>query len=180
MLARTLVFASVVAVSATQLPSVMQMVIANPPEPEASVASVEARPQQKPNSPTPVAFSSGSIVLAADARGHFTGNFRMNGRPVDGLIDTGASTIAINEDTARRLGYSIAALDFRYQVNTANGVTKAAHVVLDHVEIGSIRVQKVDAFVLRDKALSGTLVGMSFLKKLRSFSVESGQLRLVQ
>ena len=51
-------------------------------------------------------------------------------------FDTGASLVAINVSTARRLGFSPAALDFQHQVRTANGSTKAAYVVLDRIEIG--------------------------------------------
>lgn len=180
MLARTLVFASVAAVAATQLPSILQMMTETSSGSVATVSSADVRQANQNTQPVPVVMSSGSIALKADSRGHYTGNFRMNGKAIDGLIDTGASTIAINETTARRLGFSIAALDFQYSVNTANGQTKAAHVILDRVEIGSIRVREVDAFVLRDNALSGTLVGMSFLKKLKSYGAEGGTLRLVQ
>jgi aspartyl protease family protein len=118
--------------------------------------------------------------LQANAQGHYTGDFKINGRPVKGLIDTGATYVALNESLARRLGYSANQLDFRQAVNTANGQTKAAHVTLDRMEIGGIRVQGVEAFVLKDDALSTTLVGMSFLKKLESYSVADGSLNLKQ
>ena len=87
--------------------------------------------------------------------------------------------MAINESTARKLGFGANSLDFRYSVNTANGKTSAAHVVLDRIEIGTVRVREVDAFVLRDDALGDTLVGMSFLKKLRSYQVKGNSLTLV-
>jgi aspartyl protease family protein len=99
---------------------------------------------------------------------------------VQGLIDTGATYVALNESFARRLGYTGNQLDFRYSVDTANGKTKAAHVTLDRVEIGGIRVRDVEAFVLKDGALSSTLVGMSFLRKLASYSVADGSLSLKQ
>ncbi len=41
-----------------------------------------------------------------------------------------------------------------------------------------MRVEDVDAFVLHDKALSGTLIGMSFLKRLTGYSAEGDRLRL--
>jgi aspartyl protease family protein len=53
-------------------------------------------------------------------------------------------------------------------------------VTLDRVEIGGIRVSGVEAFVLRDDALSSTLVGMSFLQKLASYTVADGSLSLKQ
>lgn len=169
MLVRTVIFAAVVAAAATQIPSLIQRTERAP-----KTAAAEA---SKPRS---VSIKSGVAVLSADGRGHFNGTFRINGKPVGGLVDTGASLVALNESTARRLGFSANGLDFRHSVSTANGHTDAAHIVLDRVEIGGVRVNDVDAFVLRDKALSGTLVGMSFLKKLRAFQVEGKQLKLSQ
>ncbi|MOA63383.1 hypothetical protein D3C78_1890910 [compost metagenome] len=50
--------------------------------------------------------------------------------------------------------------------------------MLDRVEIGNVLVRDVDAMVLRDEALSTTLVGMSFLTKLKSYQVKGGSLTL--
>lgn len=120
------------------------------------------------------------VQLESDTRGHFIGDFRINGRTVEAMIDTGASVVAINMSTARRIGVSVAPADFRQEVNTANGVIKAAATTLDRLEIGGIVVRNVDAVVLGDSALSGTLVGMSFLNGLKRYQVENGRLLLEQ
>ena len=176
MLMRTVIFASIAAALATQVPSLLTRTTQPGNTISANFVSTED------NAPdTSATISDGGMIsLQADARGHYTGNFRINGKPVQGLIDTGATYVALNESLARRLGYSGNQLDFRYAVNTANGQTKAAHVTLDRVEIGGIRVRSVEAFVLKDEALSGTLVGMSFLRKLASYSVADGSLSLKQ
>jgi aspartyl protease family protein len=177
MLMRTVIFASIAAALATQVPSFFgsgsQQTVNNVSANYVSAASGQGA------SPAPV-YGSSMIRLQADAQGHYTGDFRINGKPVQGLIDTGATYVALNESLARRLGYTANQLDFRYAVNTANGQTKAAHVTLDRVEIGGIRVSGVEAFVLRDDALSSTLVGMSFLQKLASYTVADGSLSLKQ
>jgi len=173
MLVRTVIFASVAAVLATQIPSLVGRP-GNDPAVSANVVTGTAA-----QLPATVA-NDGKMRLQADAQGHYFGDFRINGRQVQGLIDTGATYVALNESFARRLGYTGNQLDFRYSVNTANGTTKAAHVILDRVEIGGIRVRDVEAFVLKDDALSSTLVGMSFLKKLASYSVADGSLSLKQ
>ncbi|THV24066.1 TIGR02281 family clan AA aspartic protease [Peteryoungia ipomoeae] len=126
------------------------------------------------------ASAGGQTVLAMGKNGHYNGTFRMNGKAVDAMVDTGASLIAINVSTARRLGFPPSSLDFKHSAETANGRIKAAHVVLERVEIGSVRVRDVDAFVLEDAALSSTLVGMSFLSKLKSYTADKRSLRLVQ
>lgn len=174
MLLRTAIFAAVIALLATQVPTLLETVdTAAPPE----TAQLPA-PRQAEPAPQSASLTPGSTVLNADGRGHFTGTFRINGKSIAGLVDTGASLVAINEITARKLGFGVNSLDFRYPVNTANGKTDAALVVLDRVEIGNVRVRDVEAFVLRDGALSDTLVGMSFLKKLKSYQVKGNSLTL--
>lgn len=120
------------------------------------------------------------VRLEPDGRGHFIGDFRMNGRSVEAMIDTGASVVAINAATARRIGVAVSPADFTQRVNTANGTIKAAPATLARLEIGGIVVRDVQAVVLDDKALSGTLIGMSFLNGLRRFQVEDGRLLLEQ
>ena len=118
--------------------------------------------------------------LKMDNRGHFVTNAKMNGRTVEVLVDTGATSVAINKKTARRLGIMLKASDFKYTVNTANGTTKAASATIDRIQIGNVTVKNVQAAVLDDKALSSTLLGMSFLGQLRSFEVKNQELLLVQ
>lgn len=171
MLVRTLVFVSVAVVLATQVPRFLDK------DGEAAPTMV---PATDAVAPTPTSLPSGVALLKADGRGHYIGSFRMNGKPVEGLVDTGASLVAINETTARRLGISIAGLDFKYAISTANGRTDAARVTLQRIEIGTVRVEKVEAFVLRDKALSNTLIGMSFLKRLSAYAAEGDTMRLTR
>ncbi len=125
-------------------------------------------------------LSGRKVRLERDEKGHFNGDFRINGRAVEALVDTGASVVAINRSTARRLGLNLASGDFVHDVDTANGMIKAAAIMLPSVEIGRIRVADVQAMVLEDRSLSGTLIGMSFLNRLASFRVESGTLLMEQ
>ncbi|OHV80559.1 TIGR02281 family clan AA aspartic protease [Ensifer sp. LCM 4579] len=145
--------------------------------------SEETAATPRTSGPSPAAASYASsmgVVLEADRSGHFAGTFRINGRPETGLVDTGASVVAINSSAARRFGIAVGSLSFNARAQTANGVVEAAHVRLDRVEIGGISLKDVEAMVLPDKALSGTLVGMSFLGRLSSYRVENGTLHLVK
>ena len=143
------------------------------------------RPQTDPRAGTagasPAKYAGGKgVIMQPGPGGHFLGTFTINGRKADGMVDTGASMIAINVSTARRLGISTGSLSFNARANTANGVVKGATVMLDRVEIGTIAVKDVEAMVLPDKSLSGMLVGMSFLNKLSSYKVENGALHLTR
>jgi aspartyl protease family protein len=123
---------------------------------------------------------SGEERLDMNAQGHFIAQFRMNGRSVEAMVDTGATTVAINKSTARRLGINVVPADFKYSVSTANGQIKVARAVISTIEIGGVRVRDVEAAVLDDRALEGTLLGMSFLRQLKSFRVEDNELILKQ
>ena len=128
------------------------------------------------NAPPP---SSRSYVLKANQAGHFQGRFRINSKPMTALVDTGATFVTMNESTARNLGYGGNELRFRYEVSTANGKAKAARITLKSVEIGTVSLRNVDALVVRDTSMSETLIGMSFMKKLSSYSADRHELRLV-
>ncbi len=120
------------------------------------------------------------VLLSADPRGHFTADFKLNGRSVQAMVDTGATAVAINRTTARRIGLSLNRDDFSYEVKTANGTTRAASVTIARIEIGRVFVENVQAAVLEDSALDGALIGMSFLSRLSRFQVEDRALLLVQ
>lgn len=122
-----------------------------------------------------------SVTLDADPRGHFVTEARMNGRRIDdAVIDTGASVVAINRAMARRLGLTLAESDFRHEVRTANGRTRAAVATIERLEIGRLSVDGVQAVVLDDSALEQPLIGMSFLNRLRRYGVEAGRLVMEQ
>jgi aspartyl protease family protein len=114
-------------------------------------------------------------TLDAEGSGHFITTASINNRSIEVLIDTGATAVAMSFEDAERAGLRPNTLKYDVPVNTANGVGKAARVTLREVEIGSVRVSDVEGLVLQRGALRGTLLGMSFLSRLRSFSVENGK-----
>ncbi|MDF1610371.1 TIGR02281 family clan AA aspartic protease [Hoeflea sp. YIM 152468] len=120
-----------------------------------------------------------SAFIPQNKMGHFSADFQINGRYVLGMIDTGATYVAINTSTARRLGLGLTNADFKHQVQTANGLARSALVVLDRMNVGSISVSNVEAFVLDDKALTATLIGMSFMSRLQSYRVKNNNLELI-
>jgi len=152
-----------------------------PENPPAQTSSVQPQQQvAKVTEPAPQPVYGRKARLKMDNRGHFITNAKMNNRNVEVLVDTGATSVAINKKTARQLGILLKPSDFKYTVNTANGTTKAATAMIKRIQIGNVTVNNVEAVVLDDKALSSTLLGMSFLSQLRSFEVKNKELLLVQ
>ncbi|KFB08318.1 TIGR02281 family clan AA aspartic protease [Nitratireductor basaltis] len=120
------------------------------------------------------------IRIPSDAKGHFFAEFKLNGARIPGMVDTGATMVAINTSTARKVGIRLQESDFNARVNTANGMTRAAVATLEGMAIGKIYVPDVEVLVLDDHALDHTLVGMSFLSELKRFQIERGSLILEQ
>lgn len=120
------------------------------------------------------------VAINANEQGHYESNFRINGSNVSAMIDTGATLVAINESTARRAGVHLSAADYTDSVQTANGKAKAAAVMLETVQIGAITVHDVQAVVMDDEALAHTLVGMSFLNRLKGYEAKNQRLLLTQ
>lgn len=141
-----------------------------------NIASVNSRKQNLAQ----VSSSGRKVRIKAGHGGHYYAEVRMNNRTVNVLVDTGATMVAINETAARKIGIRLKSSDFNRKVNTANGTTKMALATIREIRIGNIRVQNVRAGVLRDSALSTTLLGMSFLNQLKRFGVSNQTLLLEQ
>ncbi len=118
--------------------------------------------------------------IRSNRRGHFIVRAEINNTPVVALIDTGASAVALSAEDAERIGLRAFALNYSVPVHTANGVVKAAPVVLRRIEIDNVLVRDVKAWVMPKGAMRGTLLGMSFLSRLSGFSVDGGKLTLKQ
>ena len=129
----------------------------------------------------PIAASYGrTLNIPRDARGHFETEGRINGQPVDFMVDTGASTIALNETSAASFGLRPSPGDYRVSVSTANGTVKAARTQIAMVDVGGLVLHDVDALVLPDEALSENLLGLSFLSRLKRFEYANGTMVLEQ
>ena len=120
------------------------------------------------------------VALDADRGGHFLAEAVINGRSVTVMVDTGATLVALTEETARRLGIRPAVSDFTIPIATANGTIRVAPVTLDEVKVGGIRVRDVAATVVPGDALGVNLLGMSFLGRLSHFEIADRQLVLVR
>lgn len=105
------------------------------------------------------------VSLFADSRGHFTGNLTINGASLKYLVDTGATTLALNSGDAK-----FAKIDYekgeKVPVNTANGVVTAYLVRLNTIRIGTITLNNVDAIINEGGSPAIVLLGMSALNKL--------------
>lgn len=152
-------------------------------KPDGSTAvATQASPQTASRSippPAAPATSSRAVTLQGDRLEHFQVEARIDGRPLDLMVDTGASTIALRESLAARLGIFPRPSDYTGRTQTANGIAKVAPIMLSRVGVNGITVRDVNAHVMPDSSLGVNLLGMSFLSRVK-FSHDRGRLILEQ
>ncbi len=92
----------------------------------------------------------------------------INGRTVRFLVDTGATTVAMNKSQAE----NNSVCDYRMKgerivISTASGNVKGYRVRLKSVSLGKIKQRNVEAMVIDGDHPGPILLGMSFLGKLK-------------
>jgi aspartyl protease family protein len=126
----------------------------------------------------PLVGQGGEAIIRSRLGGEFAVTAHVNGARTTLLFDTGASMVVLTASDARRAGINVAGLVYDTPVTTANGSAIAAEIRLDEISVGPIVMRKVPALVAKPGALEESLLGMSFLERLKSYTVERGKLIL--
>jgi aspartyl protease family protein len=119
-----------------------------------------------------------TVAVARTNAGDFAITAEINGARVAMVLDTGASSVVLTRDDAKAAGLPLEVLQYTVNIDTANGRTRAAPVTLDRIAIGSLTERSVDALVAQPGQLKTSLLGMSFLNRLRSWEVSGDRLLL--
>ncbi|WP_314409508.1 TIGR02281 family clan AA aspartic protease [Pseudomonas kuykendallii] len=117
------------------------------------------------------------VSIARSNSGHYWVPGSVQGFPVQFLVDTGATSVAMNEAQATRLGIDFRVLGRPLVVSTASGTVRAWGVTLTSVKVGEIELRGVQASILEGPAPGEVLLGMSFLSRVR-WGEEQGMLVL--
>lgn len=105
------------------------------------------------------------VSLYADQAGHFFGNLSINGVSLKYVVDTGATTVALNSGDAK-----YAKIDYekgeRITMSTANGDVSAYLVKISTLKIGTIILNNVEATVNEGGSPPVVLLGMTALNRM--------------
>jgi aspartyl protease family protein len=115
------------------------------------------------------------LVLSVSPDGHFHVAGTVNGAPVDFLVDTGASDVVLSPQDARRVGFDVHGLNFSRVYETANGIGRGAPVTLRSLGVGPILLADLAASV-NQTDMTGSLLGMTFFRRVASFEVRGNNL----
>lgn len=105
------------------------------------------------------------IVMSVSPGGHFTTLGTINGHATSLLVDTGATSVAIGQVEAEKLGLRYL-YGRRIVTQTANGVVPAYQIQIASIRVGEVEVRNVEAIVIPG-LLGHVLLGNSFLNRFQ-------------
>lgn len=120
----------------------------------------ELEKRKNPNAHLLDAPPGTTVTLTRNASGHYVASGRINGEPVVMLLDTGATSVAVPEQLARRL-------DLPHEgeawFTTANGRVRGQLTMFDEISLGGITARQVPGSISTGLSDDMVLLGMSFL-----------------
>ena len=111
------------------------------------------------------AVGGDKIVLTASSGGHFLKQGQINGKSVELMVDTGATSVGIGIEDAKRLGLNYQAGQ-PVRVSTANGTVLGWRIKLASVRVGDVEIFDVDG-VVSSGSMPYVLLGNSFLTRFQ-------------
>ena len=109
--------------------------------------------------------SGGKIILTAGSGGHFLTLGLVNGRTIQFILDTGATSVTLSEQDAAHIG-----INWRngqkISASTANGQVMAYRVRLNTISIQNVQVYDIDATIV-PTPMPYALLGNSFLTRFQ-------------
>lgn len=136
----------------------------------------QSKPQPRRVDNIPAAEPPATETYHAQRGNQFFVTGSVNGNTVRFLVDTGATWVALTQDDAKMLGFNLSTLKWDVRTRTANGIATNASVTLGDIRLGRIIEYNVPAIIMQQSGIS--LLGMSFLSRLRSWQISNGVLTI--
>lgn len=122
--------------------------------------------------------TDGSVSFRRAENGHFMVRAKIDGVTLPMLVDSGASSIVLSYEDAKSIGIDADNLRFSTPVSTANGRAFAAQIRLRSISVSGIELRRVPAMVSQQGALRDSLLGLTFLDQLGSWTVSGDRLTM--
>ncbi len=115
-------------------------------------------------------------MIERSSSGHFFAVADVNGEPIRLVVDTGADTVALTQDDAKRAHVAFDPALFEVVGSGASGDVRGQEVTIDSIVLDGKRAAAVRGVVL--EGLSMSLLGQSYLAKLDSVHISHDTMRL--
>lgn len=122
-----------------------------------------------PDAPAPIVRPGAKVSLQLQPDNLFYAIGFVNGTPIRFQVDSGATVVVLTSDDASRIG------NLQYQAlplcgYTVNGLLCGQKVTIDELNVGGILRKKISAVIMPSSRTKGSLLGMTYLRQLGSFT----------
>jgi aspartyl protease family protein len=148
------------------------------PEPQPRVARPAPAPAQAAEDDSATIFDNNEITFHAGRNNQFFVRASINGIEIPFVIDTGASSVALRFEDAEMVGLNGSSLHWNLRMSTANGIASAAAATLGSIRLDRAIAYNVPAVVMQQNAATISLLGMTFLSRLKSWRIHDGVLTI--
>jgi aspartyl protease family protein len=118
----------------------------------------------------------GETRLERMPNGHFYADAMVDGQPVRLVVDTGASSVALSEADAQRIGIPFSPAEFQVIGSGASGPVRGKLVHLDSVAVDGKEVRGVRGAVI--EGLDVSLLGQTYLSRIGSVQMSGDSMTL--
>jgi aspartyl protease family protein len=157
------------------LPQDKGAVMPSAPAPAADGAAAAVTASRPAASPARASWG-GETRLSPGPGGHFHTTALVNGQPVEFIVDTGATAIALTIDDARRIGIPVNEGSFEVVGSGASGPVRGQLIMLNSVSVDGKEVRTVRGAVL--EGLGVSLLGQAYLSRISEVKMSNGEMIL--
>ncbi len=134
---------------------------------------------QRDLAPRQAVLEGGRIEVPRMFDGHFYLTARLNGAPVEFVVDTGATDVVLSKDDARRAGIDLDSLDYTGRAMTANGMVRTASARIEEISVGDIRDTGLRVSI-NEGEMPQSLLGMTYLRRFSRIEIADDTLILTR
>lgn len=118
----------------------------------------------------------GETRLMRAPNGHFFATALVNGQPVEFVVDTGATTVALTVDDARRIGIPFSPAAFEVIGTGASGPVRGQEILIESISLDGKEVRALRGAVL--EGLETSLLGQSYLSRIGQITISGDRMIL--
>jgi aspartyl protease family protein len=133
----------------------------------------------KSDTVAPSGVAPTNFVVFHQAKGTFNITVKIDNTPINVLVDTGATNVALTPEDATKVHDAITLKGDPVYISMAVGTSKVLPIVIRSITIGGIELRDVDGWILSDGAKS-SLLGMTFLRRIGRLQISGDTLTLMQ
>jgi aspartyl protease family protein len=134
---------------------------------------------QRDLAPRQSVLSTGQVEVPRMFDGHFYLTARLNGEPVEFVVDTGATDVVLTKADARRVGIDPDTLTYTGSAMTANGVVRTARAKVERISVGEIEDRNLEVWI-NEGEMDRSLLGMAYLRRFSRIEIADDTLILTR